>query len=56
MTGCHSSAREADQNGVFPQYIMLEIHHSGREPSKSYLPTVMADASVTSPTSFWSST
>ena len=26
-------ARVPNQNGVSPQYIMLEIHHSGREPS-----------------------
>ena len=24
--------RVSDQNGVSPLYIMLEIHHSGREP------------------------
>ena len=24
----------SDQNGVSPLYIMLETHHSGREPSK----------------------
>ena len=24
----------SDQNGVSPLYIMLEIHHSGQEPSK----------------------
>ena len=26
-------SRVSDQNGVSPLYIMLEIHHSGREPS-----------------------
>ena len=26
-------SRVPDQNGVSPLYIMLEIHHSGREPS-----------------------
>ena len=26
-------SRESNQNGVSPLYIMLEIHHSGREPS-----------------------
>ena len=28
-----TSSRVSDQNGVSPLYIMLEIHHSGREPS-----------------------
>ena len=28
------NSRVPDQNGVSLQYIMLEIHHSGREPSK----------------------
>ena len=27
-------SRVSDQNGVSPLYIMLEIHHSGQEPSK----------------------
>ena len=27
----------SDQNGVSPLYIMLEIHHSGREPSNIYI-------------------
>ena len=27
------NSRVSDQNGVSPLYIMLEIHHSGREPS-----------------------
>ena len=30
-------SRVSDQNGVSPQYIMLETHHSGREPSISSL-------------------
>ena len=30
-----SILRVPDQNGVFPLYIMLEIHHSGWEPSIS---------------------
>ena len=29
-----------DQNGVSLLYIMLEIHHSGWEPSKSYITTI----------------
>ena len=28
----HCILRVSDQNGVSPLYIMLEIHHSGREP------------------------
>ena len=31
--------RVSDQNGVSLLYIMLEIHHSGREPSILYTPT-----------------
>ena len=27
-------SRVSDQNGLSPLYVMLEIHHSGREPSK----------------------
>ena len=26
-------SRVSDHNGVSPLYLMLEIHHSGREPS-----------------------
>ena len=29
----HLISRVSNQNGVSPLYIMLEIHHSGREPS-----------------------
>ena len=29
-------SRVSDQNGVFLLYIMLEIHHSAREPSVGY--------------------
>ena len=30
---CHAVTSAQDQNGVSLLYIMLEIHHSGREPS-----------------------
>ena len=30
---CYNISRVSDQNGLSPLYIMLEIHHSGREPS-----------------------
>ena len=32
-----SILRVSDQNGVSLLYIMLKIHHSGREPSKIYI-------------------
>ena len=32
--GCGTKSRVPDQNGVYLLYIMLEIPHSGREPSK----------------------
>ena len=35
VVGYHACdiSRVSDQNGVSPLYIMLEIHHVGREPS-----------------------
>ena len=35
---CAYISRVPDQNGVSLLYIMLEIHHSGREPSISRVP------------------
>ena len=32
-------SRVSNQNGVSLLYIMLELHHSGREPSKCILDT-----------------
>ena len=32
-TGCDYISRVSDQNGVSLLYIMIEIHHSGQEPS-----------------------
>ena len=32
--GSGIKSRVSDQNGISLLYIMLEIHHSGREPSK----------------------
>ena len=37
MVYLYSILRVSDQNGVSLLYIMLEIHHSGREPSISCL-------------------
>ena len=33
ICGCTCISRVPGQNGVSPLYIMLEIHHSDREPS-----------------------
>ena len=32
--------RVSDQNGVSLLYIMLEMHHSGREPSNDFAPSI----------------
>ena len=47
------NSRVSNQNGVSLLYIMFEIHHSGREPSK-YLPSfVQSTSTLWQPHMFW---